>query len=361
MHIKNLLNKELPLISQLIDKILIEEIETWFLEWKKKETTNNFKDQHENEVFIIFLLYQVTTLTQQLEKIKGSYTAFRKNFSKVSYDKEKENIVIEWAVQVNGFENDLYGVQEAIQRWMYDDAVDERFEKVLARVKKVLIFIIQRIGIIFKHQCLALNAQDSFILWQRINMMESLRPILNITTDKEILRAVLKALSEVFYSLGSEVRKKQLLKIQNENFIYRLSLEKQQDIWVQADALSLLFYLSMDSFIEASKIRFEQYQDGDDMFVRNRILTILAKSNMLKHGHDELFQIIQIASTDRSAFVRQGVFKTLRYIDTDKSLALLTHMLFVENEDAVKVIGLDSLNDKQLVHHHQYKDGLKVA
>lgn len=344
MKNNELLKYKLPLISLMVDKKLIEKVNEWFEHWKEHSNIGIYREGSDNSVFLNFLLFKVDELIVQFDNILHLYTKFRKKYAKAVDEQEKNDVVIDFGVDLVSFEKGLYKDKEALNRWMGDDAVNERFDKLLIEIKKAMIFIIKRIGVIFKYHCKPLDSKSSKSYWEKIDIMKHLNPLIDIQTDTHILNSVLDTIAESISCIASEDKNDKLLKKQHERFIYRLCLETNQDVWVQSSALKILFFLSRDFFLDAAKKRLTNYIEGDDIFVRNRILQIISQAPI----DEEFFELVKIASEDKSEFVRQGVFKLLEHVESNEALLFLESKLLKENKDSVSTYALDCLNYKKI-------------
>lgn len=340
MEIKKIFQYKLPKITLYMEDKLIDNLIKKFYKYDKKA---NFETIDSLELRLVeFLLEHIKTLYIELEDIEFQYKTFKVALSHSQDNIEKQQIILEFATQIDGFKDNSISDQKAFERWFNFDAVDERFEKSMNLKERELNFCLKRVGVVFGVVIKELSQQQSKDLWVKINYLEVLKQMLAIHIPTPILNSALESFYIVMDNLKRKLGKLEQGMVGDDllRFLYRVSIQNDIDVWSQSYALQLLYLISEESFLNASKYRLNNpSSNSDDIFVRNRIFLTLSKEDSLE---DIYFDILELGSKDKSAFVHQGLLKALEKSKHHLKLKLLKKIIFT-SDDSVKAYGFDLL------------------
>ncbi len=142
-------------------------------------------------------------------------------------------------------------------------------------------------------------------LWQRLAIEIAIRQALGYEGDPRIHAAALSCLRQTVALMPEGIAEQQL----DDNtllLLHQIAAEGKADVWVQCEALASVYSLSKTQALPLLQRRLAGPLDGDDMFVRRRILQIL-EQDLLAGNHVD----IQLPPSDDepSPFVRQKMAK----------------------------------------------------
>src|SRR5262249_32194342 len=117
---------------------------------------------------------------------------------------------------------------------------------------------------------------------------------------------------------------------------HSLSLSEEQDVWIQSNAISILKYINPDLFKTVASKRLNTYRPDPDFFVRQHIVTLLDKDDILLNT-----SFIDSILNDPSEFVRQAFCQKIAFLPHE----VLSRLM---EDPAHQVRGLATLNTASL-------------
>jgi len=258
--------------------------------------------------FIELMIHWVENEIEQLSYLQSRFNTFADQFSHAISDNEKQQHVLDFAKNLGATKLRLRGDAKAFKRWFGGDAVSERFHRLSAEKGRDVAFVLRQIGV-FSVKLLSKNASPDEImsLWKRLWLEKFLSPLLEYQQFEPIRIAAFHCLVESLHCLPESVHQTSV----SDNtlrYVYRCSLDKGQDVWLQAEALKLLAEISPANFSTALEKRLLNPIDGDDLFVRRQMVRLFGE----KISHlDNSGRLLSAVLVDPSPAVRQLIISSL--------------------------------------------------
>ena len=270
-----------------------------------------------------FLLQYAQRQVNDLRRWRGQNQTFRRIIGKAHSEKERQLAILHYAQQLGATPRQLRGDQQAFQRWFDEEAVNDRFVKLVGQRELLLTFVFDRLGELLAsvlqtvHQyhlqdCALEGVQNTSslaekiaALWQRLGIESSVRRALGYEGDPRIHTAAFACLrrSVAFMPAGLA---EETLDEHTLLLLHRIAAEGKADVWLQCEALAIVHALSASQAKPLLERRLAEPLDGDDMFVRRRILSIV-EQELLRGNQVDLE--LPARGVETSPFVRQKTAK----------------------------------------------------
>jgi len=276
-----------------------------------------------------FLFQQIGTQLEELAKLTALSKQFRRNLAAATTQKVRQELILHFAQCLNPDPDALVKDERAFARWFDEEALSDRFQKRQGEEELALCFTLDRMAatvVHIFHRAMEFNnahfggSADDLNnringIWQRLNVEASLLPALVYQGDVRIHCAAMKSLRVMLEALPSGIAWTILSK-RIIGFIDRSARQKNSDVWIQCEALTILSNLSADTAMKVIDQRLSKPGTGDDIFVRRHAWGLIEKFLSRGDGHD----IVLSWPADSSSFVRQKTAEAL-FLSFDR----LTH------------------------------------
>ncbi|MEA3490920.1 MAG: hypothetical protein U9R27_03380 [Campylobacterota bacterium] len=312
---------KLTRLSQYVDAGHLNDIKQTYLD------DIQFGDKRSIENFIHFLFHDLSSNIEKAQKLTRLLQDFRKQLSHVSSDKERENIILEYAYELNPSKVELHKDELALKRWFDEDALAERISSKVALLHRRSIIVLERIGCGI--ELLTQEHQSLEELWHHFDFNKEFLYLIQYTQEPLLLSRSFSLLLIVVKCFDA-YHDSDLLDERIYQHIYRIALSKKNSVWVQNSSIEFLAYSEIDSFLAIATIYAQKHVDDDTIFVRHKIATIALS---LVEEHNEILPLIEgYILTDTSPYVRQAIAKQLPYI-SHNSLKYLKESLILRDPD----------------------------
>lgn len=325
-----------PIFKRLDRKLIDETLNSYQTYLNSLQNVKLPSTKEEYSKFLVnYLVDVIEDVLIEIKELNSNFTKFRREYSKASLKREKDNILLEYA-KIFGSKN-LDGDRKAIDRYFDDVALSDRYKKQTAKREKKIVFLLGRIGeisdtILTKE----LSISEYKSTFKSLNIEKVIILLLNYSGDKRVLIASFKCLNSAFadmpQNLSENITRDNILK-----FIYRASLDSRQNVWVQSEALKLLSYLSSTSLQVVLKKRLTNPKDGDDIFLRARAIELMGKH--LK-TLPKLKNLIETILSDKSSYVRQALVKILKELNGEELREYLQTLAIKDSAKEVRALAL---------------------
>ena len=283
---------------------LLPEYQDWLVKMVPDANKNHKKGDNRPAVAKLLLKFLCYRLEQELTRmvfLRDKYNEFSKRYSKAINFKEKRQDILDFAKILGAGWWQLWGDERAFSRWFGQDAIVERYQRMQTMSARRLTFFLKRIGV------LASIVLKKYGNWESLELETHLKPLLNYNGDSRVRLEAFCCLSTIFKNFKIQENDLTAYTLQQ---IYRASIDNQQNVWIQSEALNLLGCLSSQSLQGVLQKRFTEPGDGDDLFVRRRAVDLLGRNS-------QLFELFPVVIKDHSPFVRQALAKALRTAPID--------------------------------------------
>ena len=270
-----------------------------------------------------FLVWDVQQHLDRLRELKALNRQFRRNTATATTMKDRQEITLHYASELNGggsVEKD----EAAFARWFDEEALSDRFLQKIGELELSLCFRVGRLAQATLHifyRAIEFSTADTggniadqvnrvTGIWQRLNIESTLLSVLVYEGDVRIHVAAISGLRVMLKGLPPSLAA-QLLSQRMLSFIDRAARQKNSDVWIQCEALTILSALSFPLAQNVMRQRLENPAPGDDLFVRQHIWALVEER--IKQFPEEEIELP--ASQDPSPFVRQKMATAAFYSD----------------------------------------------
>ena len=286
---------------------------------------------------LAFVKGRVDEELRWLLDLKRFYSEYAKRYSRATTTEDRERHIMTFAADLGANPRQLRGDRQALSRWFGHDAVCERYSRRCSMVERKLSFMLERLGYLVELVLGGFKTDDAVAdEWGRIQLETTLKPFFAYEGDSRVTIAAFRALARALRALPSEMRERCV----DENtlqFMYRAAMHPRLDVWLQCEALCLLEHLSVFSFERVLHGRLTRPAGGDDLFVRKRAVTLLARN---VRQIPSLTELISYAAKDPSPFVRQGLADGLPDLPLEFGRRWLRRIALQDEDSAVRASAL---------------------
>ena len=308
---------------------VIEILEKKLVSYIRSKGKNLKHEESETQLIVIqFLTLWVQEQVASLDDLYQAYDEFVEQHTHAVTLNESQRHVLNFAEKLGAGARQLRADRTAFSRWFGVDAVSERFQRRSAERGRDIAFVLRRIGVLSAQLLSEVEQVEKLEgLWRRLALEDYIVVLLNYKKFESIRIAAFHCLVDPLHVLPSEVRSAGVSD-GTLRYIYKSTLDRRQDVWLQCEALRLLATLSIDSFCKVAQSRLEEPGSGDDLFVRRQIVRLMGdKVLSLSEPH----HFVQVVCTDPSPAVRQTLVSALAEAP-EELLQICMNQLICEDE-----------------------------
>ena len=250
-----------------------------------------------------FLADSIAADCQQIETTRFRHGQFLRKFNKAGSEEERHTLLLDQSRLLGASPAQLAGDRAALRRWFGADALADRLYARVAALERqiaVALYLLAQ-----QAQAILRDAGDNAwaALWARLGVEASARSLFAFEGHPRVKLAAFSALATALIGLPPQQREG-AVEASTLQFIYRCALDSHQPVWLQVEAIELLWALAPASFIEAARLRLTRRGGGDDFFVRRRALLQAARA---LPSQPQAAPLLTLALQDESPYVRQGL------------------------------------------------------
>ena len=384
-------------VNEHLKKIPVEHREQWLNERLMLDRRRS--ENSPGRFLCDFLREDIPLKLAKIGQLKKANQDFRQMLASTSAPKDRQELILQYAAQLGASRRDLDRDRKAFTRWFDEEAVVDRFQKIVGSLELSLSFMFDRLSQViiyildtaFKPDakendsekltkrtdrretdrrqttgCLpegllvdrrkgsrrTFDRRDGdrcISIWNRINTESRLQQTLACDCDQRVHTSAMRSLRMTFSHLATLVP---YAKLQPSTalLISRSATNKKLDVWQQCEALSVLADHSWDDANAIYEKRLKHNSRDDDMFVRRHIWQIVQK----KIEAEPEFEFDVELASDESEFVRQQTARAL-FLSSSKTATDAWHRL--RSEDSVAqvraaalVAGLEFADNPQRIY-----------
>jgi gamma-polyglutamate synthase len=300
------------------------------IKWRKmRKRVSELERQSMAYYLVKFLCY---CLNQELTRMairREQFDGFNKRYSRAVTVREQRQLILDFAQQLGANWWQLRGDRKAFSRWFGQDAMTDRYQRLQGMSERRLSFFLKRLG--FLAQMVLKEDAKTVEMWQAIDLEKSIEPLLYYNGDSRIRIEAFRCLAFFLKRLPEDSQENNV-KPDTLQYIYRLCVDYEEEVWLQSEAIQLLETFSRHTLPEVLQKRFNAPGEGDDFFVRRRAVEILSHNIP---DLPELLQLIPQIATDSSPFVRQALAKALEKAPVE---IVKTHLTQLAQQDTVTAV-----------------------
>jgi len=322
-----LLVKNLSTIWIRLNAVYLNELSTGFRMWLKKETTKTFG---EGISLVDYLLHQIDNHSETINSLKHRLTEFNQFYFHATDEEERRDYLLKFSRDLGASRKQLSEDKKAFQRWFDRDALLDRHQGILAKEYKKLTLTLERLSYVYS--TIMLEHKEPVKFWKSHPLEKMLSKLFVFQENQRVKVAAFRCLAEAISGIPYAERET-LISDSSLQYIYRSSLEKNQDISIQKSALSLLADLSPQSLQRTLTHRITKPSAGDDLFVRRHAVFLVGK--YLTYI-PELEALLVIASNDTKPSVRQVVASALKDCTIETAMPILYQLAIKDSDQTVR-------------------------
>jgi len=263
--------------------------------------------------------------------IREASLEFQKAYLQAPLDSQRQELILRFASRLGANPHQLREDKVAFERWFGFDAMIERYHRRYAESEQWQEFVLRNLGRLAERLLNAAHdAKARAGIWTHLGLNEIYEPLCESKPNFRVIMAMHETLLTVVKSL-SDVPQESILLEANVLMATRLTLETRGNVWVQSGALALIAYVRPTDFSKIAALRFSRALDGDDLFVRRRIVMLIGVHRAIIPEWESL--LLQ-AAEDPCPFVRQAVAEVLAQCPQQKTVLGTLHRLMTSDPEA---------------------------
>ena len=330
------------LVEAKLIKPLLREYRVWLKRTPSDETevsSHLFSRPHAKRhkatySMVKFLCYRLNLELSNMAIRREQYAEFNKRYSKVFTTREQRKHILDFAKLLGASRWQLWGDNKAFSRWFGADAIVDRYQRMQGMSERRLSFLLKRLG--FLANLLLSEGDKAIEWWQQLELENHLVFLLHYTGDSRVRLEAFRCLATTLKNLPENIQEKSMTP-DTLQYIYRLSVDYRQDVWLQCEAIKLLETLSVSTLKVVLHKRFAEPGGADDFFVRRQAVELAGKN---LQRLPELLELIPIVVQDASPFVRQELAKALATAPVDTVQTYLPQLIHNDEVEAVRAAAL---------------------
>lgn len=296
-------------IEAKLIKPLLREYRKWLTKNKPAEKPINFGRSGKRQTIAYYLVkFLCHRLAQELVRMdirREQFAEFSKRYNQAIIEKEQRQHILEFAKQLGASGWQLRGDKKAFSRWFGQDAMTDRFLRLQGMSERRLSFLLKRLG--FLASIVLKEEGNQAKWWQQLDLEKSIKPLLHYNGDSRVRLEAFRCLATVLKTLPEEIQENSVTPTTLQ-YIYRVCVDYQEEVWIQCEALKLLETFSVQLLPIILLKRFQAPGQLDDFFVRRQAVEILGRN---LPSLPKLLELIPSIAQDTSPFVRQTLAKAL--------------------------------------------------
>lgn len=282
-----------------------------FKKWKQSDvdTSNKEPDIQQHGLLCRFIVFQIEDRFKFINVLNERYALFSAQVQRAVTQEEQWQHQMKFLKYMGSSKLQLQKIKKARKRWFGNDAIKDRYLNTISSTEHYLSFLLERLGQLMQLFAKRYNEDNSKQLLNALNLDSSLNPILLYENDERVTYEAIRCVKTSYSHLTSEA--KNSTQLQN---IYRIASDPHLPLWVQSEALALLFYIDQKSFIRLLQFRLGKPSTiQDDIFFRARALQI-ALEHQSKIEEDFFSELILALQVDPSPYVRQQLATAIPHL-----------------------------------------------
>ncbi len=275
----------------------------------------------------------IERLLDRLQHLDRRHTEFRKLLANTPSERERRQVVLDYARDLGARGRRLRGDARAFQRWFGDDAVADRYARQKGATEQQLVFYLDRMGVLIAATLRGMtDPQAAVAAWQRLEVEKACQAVLQYRGDARVEIAALRCLVETLQALPGGAAEL-AVRDRTRAFVKRVAMDTHRDASIQSEAIALLHLVAPQQAERTVSIRLRQPKDADDLFVRRRCVRLLGEK---WRGRADLLDLVAVVAKDPSPFVRQQLASIVPLLPTDAAVYWLGQLALEDSDPKVR-------------------------
>ena len=281
-----------------------------------------------------FLCYRIHQELINMAQRREHFAEFNKRYSRAFNDREQRQHILQFAKQLGASRWQLRGDQKSFSRWFGQDAMADRYRRLQGMSERRLSFLLKRLA--FLAQLVLSDEAQAVEWWHHLKLEQTIQPLLHYSGDSRVRLEAFRCLATLLKMLPENLQENSVTSVTLQ-YIYRATVDNQEDVWIQCEALQLLETFSIKTLSAVLQKRFGKPGDSDDLFVRRQAVEILGRN---LQRLPELSELIPIVAQDSSPYVRQTLANALSTAPVDVVQTYLRQLALQDEIAAVRAAAL---------------------
>ena len=305
-----------------------------------------------------FLVCAVQNSLKQIALVKELNKQFRRDVAAATTLRDRREIILHYSMKLGATAQELKHDEAALGRWFDEEALTDRFFRKIGESEMRISFLLSRLAEATVHVFLrslefsAASAGGVRVadqtkrlkgIWERLKIEAIILASLIHEGDTRVHVAAIRAMRVILQNIPATAAA-QMLSQQMLNFIDRAARQRNSEVWIQCEAISILAALSFPLAITVIRQRLQKPGRGDDIFVRQHIWKVIEKR--VREFPNESLPIG--VDPDNSPFVRQKMAQTLFLSETQNALQRWSELVLNDDDPKVRAAALTVGLSKQL-------------
>ena len=229
-----------------------------------------------------FIAHEVSETHNHVLDLHKRYGLFASQVLRGATEQERWQHQVTFLKYLGYSKAKIKGDRAALKRWFGNDAIKDRYLNQAAEQERKLCFLLQRLGQLIQYFGNEYSGNDTETLLKALDLQTQLSPLLRYEGDDRVPLETMSCLRVAFDQLGSEIITTVDPAIAQH--AYRIASDPYQPVWLQAEAVAVLFTLGQDSVCPLLLHRLGRpAAPPDDLFFRARALQTLYLSGTPQH------------------------------------------------------------------------------
>jgi poly-gamma-glutamate synthase PgsB/CapB len=350
---ESLLATDLQEFWQRVNTKLLRETASAFRHWYLTQSIpDGFSiEGWQHQQLCRFITQEVNKTSDQVQNLHKQYGIYASRVQRAATHQEQWQHHSNFLVFLGYSRRHIKRDQAAMNRWFGSDAVKDRYQNQVAEQERKLCFLLQRLGKLINRYGAQYSNREAEILLKALNLQSQLGPLLRYAGDERVAFEAMSCMRVAFDHLGRGVLS--VLDPAIAQHAYRIASDPYQPVWLQSEALAVLFTLGQGSAPSLLLHRFRQpAAPDDDFFFRSRALQTLV-TYQDKVSPVELQSLLGLVLKDPSIFVRQQLATQISRLPGEQALRVFIDI--IQHDAAPQVRGTAWLELETLMRDRQHQ------
>lgn len=331
--------------------------------WRRHQNSAaNARDGSQAPRFVCdYLVQAVQARLDSIARTRQSSRQFRRNLQTLHATRDRQDLILHFARELGASERELQRDEDAFGRWFDAEAMNDRFLRRIGEDEMMLTFILARLAeacvYVFhrsleidhgnsnrnKHQAIDSQPDGVAGIWQRLHVESTLLKAMIHDGDTRVHVAAIRSLRVMLQSVPKPIAA-ELLSQRMLSFFDRAARQKNSDVWMQCEALTILATLSWEMARGVMQQRLSHPADGDDLFVRQHIWQLIEQQVKTSPTDDPGIEL----TPDESPFVRQKMSHAAFWSDCETLHKKWWHLTLTDADPKVRAAAVSVGGNGQL-------------
>lgn len=304
----------------------------WYLSARIPDGMSNEIWQHQQ--LCRFVAYEIGDIHNLVVELHQRYGQFASQVQRGATEQEQWQHQEGFLQYLGCSKRQIKRDKAAKQRWFGNDAIKDRYQNKAAEYEYRLCFLLQRLGQLIQLYGQTYSSQETEVILKALGLQTQLMPLLRYEGDERVAVQAMACLRVAFDHLGDDILA--TLDPALTQQAYRTASDPYLPVWLQTEALAVLFNLDKGSVSRLLMHRLgNTAAPADDLFFRARALQILFLYRQ-RISSTELETLVELVLDDSSILVRQQLAERISQLPESLMPAVFERLAQEDSSPQVK-------------------------